>query len=358
MHDGDEKKTANIPLSTNSIIQKQQSIIKDGTKDDDDSWKDWIPPDRPLAGDQGQSQLYSLPAHQTSEGEEEEDVDTSDNVNDDDNDDDDDEKELLLIEQEMQRLEATEKHQHQQKRDNKTIDNEDDLVGVDWLKTRRQTLSSSYSSSSTMVPADQGKAHRDKLVDIEVKLHTLLTKDEIATVLSSTGGKDITIVLDNPADRKMGGMNGMIVCTGMNPSQLRVMGDAIVRQLRLRQLQQFNVVGAQLGVEGADNDSWLAVDCRNYVVHMQDEATREMVDLVGLWSSNLKGQGVPDHFDDDAVDDYVAKNPVPEGYGQSNWSHPTWMQLEKNRWTAPHRPVIPIRMKAKRIGKKKKMRRR
>jgi hypothetical protein len=88
--------------------------------------------------------------------------------------------------------------------------------------------------------------------------------------------------------------------------------------LRWRKLHAMDVVGAQLGVEGNEqqansNSNWLVVDCRNYVVHIQDEATRNDVNLQALWTGEYPLFRL-NRGDENAVEDYVAAHPVPDTY--------------------------------------------
>ena len=98
--------------------------------------------------------------------------------------------------------------------------------------------------------------------------------------------------------------DGLVIATGRSASHLRVLAESIVRNLRARGLQRRGIVGAMLGPEGGEDrgtsrrnqrrsgglsnsrldDGWMIVDCGNYVVHLQDEATRRDINLEGLWS--------------------------------------------------------------------------
>jgi Ribosomal silencing factor during starvation len=125
-------------------------------------------------------------------------------------------------------------------------------------------------------------------------------------------------------------------------------------------LQQVGVLGAELGADGNmddPNENWFVVDCRNYVVHIQDAKTRKAVNLEGLWSGK-DGLHKVSMYDDDAVEDYVAANPVPHDYtgGGTSYFAGDWedtiKQLERNRWTAtPRQPVVP-KGKRKTSGRK------
>jgi ribosomal silencing factor RsfS len=175
------------------------------------------------------------------------------------------------------------------------------------------------------------------------------------------GGQDVEVVLDQ-VDTKKGGRRrlgndvmGIILVTGMNYVQMQTIATQIVRQLRRRKLEEVDVVGAELGPEGNMNDpneNWYVVDCGNYVVHIQDAKTRAAVNLAALWSGQDPIRKV-DCTNDDAVDDYVTKYPVPPNYtvggsissastllyDVNNWDA-TMKQFEKTRWTRNNTNVL------------------
>jgi ribosomal silencing factor RsfS len=310
-----KKQQQEMQQTTLAVAGTQQH----SNNDDDDIWSEWIRPNRPLAGDQGQ------PANNKNKS----------------NNNDDDDDELLRIAEQLRQLEQAEARQEQ--------NSAEPLGVVDWLKTRRQKALREEQQPTT--------SNNDTTTDVAIKLHTLLSKDEIATCVQGLGGRDISIILDDPSNRRMGGAVGIIVVTARSATQLRVMATALVRHLRLRHLQDFNVLGAQLGPEGnSDNkdEGWLVVDCRNYIVHLQDEATRDAVNLQAIWSGT-DGLHRLNMADENAVDDYIARNPVPETYGSRKSADP-FAQLQKSRWTAPHQRPPVIVSKRARGGKQQRSR--
>jgi ribosomal silencing factor RsfS len=141
---------------------------------------------------------------------------------------------------------------------------------------------------------------------------------------------------------------GMILVSASDRRLLRNVAENLVLLLRQRNLHQVGVVGAEAGVEGQSDhyqdSNWLVVDCGNYVVHLQDELTRKAVNLEGLWTGK-DGLHRLNLLDDNAVEDYVANNPVPEDYhwassGGSTDVDETIKQLQRSRWTIPHQPVV------------------
>lgn len=216
----------------------------------------------------------------------------------------------------------------------------------DWLQTRRSLMA---SQSSASVPSLQPQLQGAKL---DIKMHTLLARTEIVQLLKAMGGSNVSVVLDDPQKRRMGGATGMIVAT-VAQRQVRVVADRIVQSMRERQLQQCGVLGAIEGYEGADdpNETWIVVDCGNYIVHVQDETIRTALRLEDIWTGK-DGLHKVDLSNDEAIEDYVEANPVPDDYNPMMVDvEDTLKQIQKTRWTVPHRPVLPPK-------KTKKVRRR
>jgi ribosomal silencing factor RsfS len=257
---------------------------------------EWIAPSRPLVGDLGQSHLYV----KKNEMEEE-----------------DEELELQRIERELEKLNVLEQHVPTATSAANT---------VDWLATRRSKLS--------MSPSLENELQTDS---ISVKRGMFLSSLEIKKCLESQGGQDVIIAKPTEAGA------GYILVTANTNHLLRSLADTLVRHLRQRDLHLMGVVGAELGVEGADDptETWLVVDAGTYVIHLQDARTRKAVNLEALWFGTDKLRRVNAH-DEEAVETYIAENPVPEDYNVS-WSRDwdeTMKDLQKQRWTVPrHRPV-------------------
>jgi ribosomal silencing factor RsfS len=267
-----------------------------------DDTSEWIPPSHPLAGDRGQSHLDQR-FHEPN---------------------------LAEIEKQLKELEMEEKTS----RTTTTTD-------IDWLQTRRKKM-----GPIDMLLPQEAKLKKDAIAEIPIKHHTLLSKDEIATCLEAMGGRDITVILDDPRNRRMGGALGLILVSAATHTQLSMMADALVRQMRRRDLHQLDVLGAKYGPEGNHRSSsqaeetWIVVDCRNYVVHFQDEITRKLIDLEALWSGKDPLFEI-DYRDENQVDDYVANHPVPMHYGRSTVEFDNVLkQLHKRRYTSPHKPVV------------------
>jgi len=189
--------------------------------------------------------------------------------------------------------------------------NDEDIP--DWSSARRKRL----GTPTAMLTPQDARAARQLDGEIPVKFHTLFTSDEITDCLKSLGGMNV-VVIPLPLDAHMG--NAMIVATGTTGTHLRTMADALVKSLRTRKLHKMGVVGADSGAEGYDCDDWIVVDCRNYTVHLQDELTRKHIGLEQHWSPEevSKRRRNPINFNnDDAVDDFVRDNPIPDEYFRS-----------------------------------------
>lgn len=299
--------------------------------------QEWIPPDRPLVGDKGQSHLYRR--REPTE-----------------------EEELSQLEEELKRLEEEEDVEEggeQKRRVNDSNKPKVEPQKMDWLQTRREKLGSATVDGMTVSYKRPGQA-------LPVLHHTLLTANEIMDYLASLGGMEPNLVEDQVhnqhGDSRMGGMiKGMIFVSANSCAHVRMLAKSLVEQLKLRKLQEVGVLGAHHGAEGSDDadETWLAIDCHNYVVHIQDEPTRRMLNLEEWWSQPLPSMGRNFTDDEDAMDEFVAQNPVPAEYGRSglvNWND-TINHLENKRWTAPHKVVVErSRMKRKKNRRNKSRR--
>jgi ribosomal silencing factor RsfS len=221
----------------------------------------------------------------------------------------------------------------------------------DWLSTRRAKLSRT-SAIDMMTPDDARKKQRDS--EIPVIKHTLLSSQEIISCLVNGGAQDVKLITPEKEMRSYLAWKGLIIATGTSYSHIRILTDTIVHNLRKRGLAECGVIGAKYGSEGGEDlttsrharrrrniigrgkstdDGWISVDCRNYIVHVQDEITRKSVDLEGLWkpgSEQAKILRSIDSRNEDAIDDFVASNPVPEGYMES-------MKIQGDFWGADGR---------------------
>lgn len=307
---------------------------------------EWIPPERPLMGDVGQAHLY---AHI------------------------EDNKELSqLLSEEEAKDDDTEGTESVTDQSSNTVQAEvvPPLTSMDWLKTRRTML-----TGQKMMKPDEGALFKKSLMDVELPIieHTLYTQKELVQFIESIGGHDVEVVLDR-GDAKKGGRRrmgndvmGIILATGNNYVQMRNIADQIVRQLRRRKLEEVEVVGAQCGPDGNmddPNENWYAVHCGNYVVHIQDTNTRKAVNLAALWSGKDPIRKV-DCTDENAVEDYIERYPVPESYivggsisasstmlyDVNNWEA-TMKQFEKSGWTKGNTNLLNSRYSNTRFQRK------
>lgn len=193
-----------------------------------------------------------------------------------------------------------------------SMEKDEDIALPDWTVARQKRLG---RPSAMLTPRDARMA-RQLDGEIPIKLHTLLTCEEITSCLKSLGGWDVT-VLPIPLDANMG--KAIIVATGTSGTHLRTMADALVKSLRARKLHKMGVIGADSGAEGYDCDDWIAVDCRNYTVHLQNEFTRKHIALDHHWSPaeiSKRRRNPIKLEDDDAADDFVNDNPIPDEYAR------------------------------------------
>jgi len=213
----------------------------------------------------------------------------------------------------------------------------------DWLRTRRSKLAITSSHRPTeMLTPKQAELVRKNDAEIPIIKHTLLSTDEIISCLKRLGARDTVFVQPEENTRALLGWDGLIIATGSSNSHIRTLVDAIVMNLRRRDLADNGVIGAKYGPEGGNaemsakkrrkmghtkrgkraGDAWMVVDCLNYLVHVQDNVTRRSIDLEGLWSPGERGHPGRDlrrinAGDEDQVDEYVAANPIPDEYAES-----------------------------------------
>jgi ribosomal silencing factor RsfS len=217
---------------------------------------------------------------------------------------------------------------------------------VDWLATRRAALGARQEASAQAIP---------------VRLHELLTEDELMSLLEYHNGEDIQVLLDNPDAPRMGGATGMVVCQASGGGfHIQSITRALVDHLKERRLQDLGVLGAQMGSNRSmyQNSTWNVVDCQNFIVHILNGPTRRALRLEDLWSGRDPLWRL-DVSNEAQVDDYVAKNPVPADYWGSDQHNDRggWSisKLERNPFVL-HSPVIPTDKKQedRRVGRRKR----
>ncbi len=288
---------------------------------------EWIPPNRPLSGDQG----YQA---------EPEDAITSPAI----------EEALFVIdendsEEEIQRkLEAVLKLEEEleQQQFQKALEREErsQQEAPDWLATRRTAL---------------GKRMEDSARAIPVREHELITQQEFVSFLEYHEGIDVQVLLDNPISPRMGGAEGMIICEASSLFHIQSITRALIDHLKERKLHEVGVLGAQMGSNRSLHSSnWNVVDCDNYLVHILDAPTRRAVQLEKLWSGKDPLWKLNIGNEDD-VDRYVEQNPVPATYGQTDQSSWDFGKLERNQF-APHSPIVSSSQKQedRRAGRRKR----
>lgn len=286
------------------------------------------------------------------------------------------EEEATLGEEEiLRRLEVAlaemdeEQEEEERRRDLEGIGGGDDDGPVDWMQTRRAALMGAADSPGGVVT---------------VRHHQLMTVDEIRTLLEEYGGHDVVVLPDDLNRPRMGGAEGMVVCSSSDihgPTAFHSMGGgggshlvttltrALIEHLKARRLDEVGVLGAQMrppARASTSRDDWHVVDCGNFIVHILGPPTRRALQLERLWSGKDPLWRL-DLADEDAVEDYCARHPVPAEYGQamnvtqqpSAWDARAVRRLEKNQYTTPppsHRPVVPNATKSRdrRAGRRRR----
>ncbi|EJK73394.1 hypothetical protein THAOC_04986 [Thalassiosira oceanica] len=217
---------------------------------------------------------------------------------------------------------------------------------IDWLQARRKRLGESDENSrpTHLFSPDEAESFRHRNSHIPVQLHTLFTPSELSVSLTALGATDVKII-DVRGYDKYGsslGCDYMLLATGRNVSHLRVLAESVVRNLRSRRLNERGVPGASgpeggrvtnkrslkrnkiagVSSSGKFDDEWFVVDCENVHVHILDKTARSCLRLESLWDlsdPNSEGSKLRrlDLNNEDAVDEFVAANPVPDEYAAS-----------------------------------------
>ena len=299
----------------------------------DSNTAEWIPPNRPLHGDQDHSQLYQR----------QRDLDRAEEALFTVSEDDSEEEVLRRLEEAL----ALEERLEQEKE--KDFKEQDESTSIDWLASRRKALGTDTSKDKTSVA---------------VVHHQLLSEQEVVHLLESGGGSDMEVMYDDQDYPRMGGATAMVLCTASNQFYVNAITKHLVDHLKERQLQDLGVLGAQLGknfLHQANQNNWNVVDCKNYIVHVFDRQTRVALNLEDLWRGKDPLWSL-DMSNEDAVEDYVAEYHVPADYGpnpEDIFGQSSISKLQRQQWLAPHRPVIPIseKLKDRRAGRRRRRQR-
>jgi len=246
---------------------------------------------------------------------------------------------------------------------------------IDWLHARRLRLggdtnnnsksnstpnkdnnNSSNTTPTQLLTPGQAEVFQHQNSHIPIHMYTLFTTSELSMSLLAQGGTDIHIIntsSNHPQHVNSTGGGGVgigcdyiLLCTGRNPAHIRTLADSIVRNLKLRKLNERNVLGAMHGIEGGQDifsnkrsrnrarklgggggpgssgrmdDDWIVIDCDNIHVHILDDVTRKCLNIESLWDlSNPNSEGSKlrriNLSDDDEMDEYVTQNPIPDEY--------------------------------------------
>ncbi|CAJ1967626.1 unnamed protein product [Cylindrotheca closterium] len=313
---------------------------KDDNEDTEETQKiiqaEWIPPNRPLHGDQDHSQLFKT----------QKDLDRAEDALLFTVEEDESEEETLRRLEKA--LELEEKLEVERQKEYADAEQDFDNTNIDWLQTRRQALGTQHPEQ------DQ----------VPIKTHELLTEEEVTTLLTVFGGQDILVLKDDEEYPRMGGANGMVLCTAESQFLVRSITKNLVDHLKERELQDLGVAGAKMGkhflqtTAGRESD-WNVIDCRTYIVHIFDAKTRKALKLEELWSGKDPLWKLNTN-DEDTLDDYVADHYVPYSYGPNTvgtYGEASISKLQRQQWLSPHRPVISTEQKLRDRRAQKRLRR-
>ncbi len=261
-----------------------------------------------------------------------------------------------------------------------------EYIATDWMRNRRAMLGDDETGESSSSP-------------VPIARHELLQAEEIQLLLEAHGGQDVVVVHDDPEAPRMGGAEGMIFCTAggsqkdsansliqNSPYLISTLSRVLIDHMKDRKLHELGVAPSanqnttnraavsspSLYGSGlhSPSESWRIVDCGNYVVHILDDATRWDLNLEDLWSG-ADPLWTLNVFDDDEVEDYCQRNPVPSSYngtgsnnadyaddGEYYMDDAAMKKLERTRFgsTRRHKPVISQATKNqdRKIGRRKR----
>lgn len=309
---------SNSPSDNNSppVQDSSTSSTTGGTKSaSNPPSEEWIPPNRPLSGDQGYHGISNnnIKSDDTTTTTASTSTTASPNaaidealfvINDNDSEEDIQRKleAALQLEEELEWQDFQNALQREQEQQASTSSTNQDQA-PDWLATRRAAL---------------GKRAEDASRIVAIRHYELLTEQELVALLEYHDGIHVRVIRDNPKMPRMGGADGMIVCEATTLFHVQGITRALIDHLKERQLQERGVLGAQMGSNrNLHSSNWNVVDCHNYIVHILDGPTRQALQLEKLWSGKDPLWKL-DVSNEDAVDRYVEQHPVPPSYGPSS----------------------------------------
>jgi len=228
----------------------------------------------------------------------------------------------------------------------------------DWGWARRKKPSKEYllDGNVMMTPEDVATA---RYLDGEIPPipRTLLTTEEVASSLVNLGAQDVIVL---PVSHLTEMTDFFVIATCFSASNMRLIADTICKSMRLRGLHKMGVIGAEKGCEGRDCDDWIVVDCQNIVIHLQDEFTRKHIALEKLWGESANRASKTDKSlfhvdmnDEDAIDDFIKVNPIPDEYAAKlRAENAASINLNKNNFRLRESPTRKSRRKERNKRKK------
>ena len=317
-----------------------------GDGDGTDLDTEWIKPDRPLSGDQGPPRDHYIDYRSSTDHYE---------------DDHDEETSLREIEEALAAIERDEELKAKEAERQSHAQLEQQRQPVDWLQTRRSVLKQQQEIIKKQLSSEIYDEEDED--DDDDEEFVLISKREIQSLLSNLGATHINVIYDDISFPRMGGppMKGMVFCTGSNPFHITQLATALYDYIndKRAQLQSDieldndddeygDLFSTQYGDFAVDADAttesqqheqqwqqkqdgdkkarrvrrktpsifssnkeetWRVLDCHDYIVHIQDDASRRRYQLEALWSGKDPLWKL-NTDDDNAVDDYVAKHPA------------------------------------------------
>ena len=344
----------------------------------------WIKPDRPLSGDQGPPRDHYIDYRRSTDHNE---------------DDPDEETSLREIEEALAAIERDEELKAKEAERQSHAQLEQQRQPVDWLQTRRSVLKQQQEIIKKQLSSEIYDEEDED--DDDDEEFVLISKREIQSLLSNLGATHINVIYDDISFPRMGGppMKGMVFCTGSNPFHITQLATALYDYIndKRAQLQSdieldndddefgdiFSTEHGDFAIDATtesqqheqqwqqkqDGDkkarrvrrktpsifssnkeeTWRVLDCHDYIVHIQDDASRRRYQLEALWSGKDPLWKL-NTDDDNAVDDYVAKHPaVMDGDDNAEYLSSLVDEVELKSYHA-----TTIAKATSSVGKKKK----
>lgn len=120
---------------------------------------------------------------------------------------------------------------------------------------------------------------------VPIRKGVYMSVEEITKILEHYKGQDI-VSIPLGKEKNMDGIDFFILVSGDSSRHIRRLAEAILKQVRKRNLTKATAFNR--GIEGEKIDDWLAVDCHNCVVHCLLPETRRILDLESHWEGETR----------------------------------------------------------------------